>query len=197
MEIQKALLFTLIVCKESENIQVEEDIKSRDESEMTEEVGAHRLEVESLIEKFNHMIQTLANKNLFELSLHQIIKETPLSSQSSQKRVYFFKSDFMKPSFPILSPLPLLRFDWRKHLSMYTLYTMCSVLPFRVQYSFVNEISGVSRTQIQSFKSYVQSYITSVVVERYAHEIGALLEELDITDVSVSSGTRRVWIRGE
>ena len=90
MKIQKALLFALIVCKESENIQSEEDIKSRDESEITDEIGAHRLEVESLFEKFNHMIQTLADKNLFELSLQQIIKETPFSSQSSQKRVYFF-----------------------------------------------------------------------------------------------------------
>lgn len=89
MEIQKVLLFTLIVCKEAESIQSEEDIKSRDESEITDEIGAHRLEVESLLEKFNHMIQTLVDKNLFELSLYQIIKETPLSSQSSQKRVYF------------------------------------------------------------------------------------------------------------
>ena len=103
----------------------------------------------------------------------------------------------MKPPYPILSPLPLLRFDWVKHLSMYTLYTMCSVLPFRVQYSFVNDISGVSHTQIQSFKNYVQFYITSVVVERYIREISALLEELDITDVSVSSGMRRVWTMGE
>lgn len=95
---------------------------------------------------------------------------------------------------PVLKPLPLLLNDPVSYLPIFTLYELCVSVPYRIQYFFINELTGVSRSVQQSLMNYMEMYLTPSVLENPVEKANMKLKECDLMNVRVTSDATNVSV---
>ena len=98
---------------------------------------------------------------------------------------------------PILKPLPLLLNDPLPHLPIFTLYSLCVAIPYRIQYFFINGLTGVSRSVQQSLMSFMELYLTQSILASPMDKVNNQLTEYKLSNVRISADASNVFIRIE
>lgn len=169
-------------------------VKKDETAELTEEEKAEEYVIESTMTEFECLMAQLNQSKLIQRALLYMIHQIPFTSQSTKSRVFQVFQTYPQPPMPVLKPLPLLLNDPVSYLPIFTLYELCVSVPYRIQYFFINELTGVSRSVQQSLMNYMEMYLTPSVLENPVEKANMRLKECDLMNVRVTSDATNVSV---